>query len=125
MLLLFALFALGPRLTVGVIEVEIACPGFVNLNGGNGALPYHVPAYEAAINDSNHLYAGVFRFSLALIIDNRSAGATMAANNAANLYYEDNAVNLLARWYYARDRRMDSVTGIITPGNRFLEWMNL
>lgn len=93
-----------------VLQVEIACPGFMDPHGGNGALAYHVPAYEAAVNDSNSLYKGIFNFSLTLIMgDPRKITTTVAM--------QDNAADLLAKWYF-HDRRdgPDHVSAIITPG---------
>ena len=86
-----------------IIQVEIACPGFTSLDGGNGALVYHVPAYEAAVNDANRLYMGIFNFSLTLIQDDWST-------------VEDNIAELVAKWYYAKNRNSGIVTAIIAPG---------
>ena len=86
-----------------IIQVEIVCPGFTSLDGGNGALVYHVPAYEAAVKDANRLYMGIFNFSLTLIMDDWST-------------VEDNIAELVAKWYYARNRNSDIVTAVIAPG---------
>ena len=108
--LLLGLSLHPPQTSQAVISVEIACPGFVDPSGGNGALAYHAPAYEAAIDDSNRLYIGIFNFSLVLITGDRSKILVTAD-------MEDNASDLIAKWYYAKDRDRDSVVAIIAPGD--------
>ena len=57
--------------TESVIQVETTCPGFVALSSGKGAVAYQAPAYEAAINDSNRIYAGISNFSSTLVTGDR------------------------------------------------------
>ena len=102
-------------LTESVIQVEIASIGYVDPKGGNGALAYHVPAYEAAINDSNRIYACTFNFSLTVVTGDRT-------KIVATPQLTDNAMDILAEWYYGKGRTLDSVAVIITPGTRKYSW---
>ncbi|OQV18902.1 hypothetical protein BV898_06964 [Hypsibius exemplaris] len=49
----------------GVVQVQIV--GFALPSAGAGALAYHAPALEAAVNECNRMYAGVLNLSLAFI----------------------------------------------------------
>lgn len=93
-----------------VIEVEIACPGFVDPAGGTLALAYHAPAYERAVKDANQIYADIFNFTLTLITWKGVKVMTAADTQV------DNAENYLAAWYYGGDRDLDSVAAVISPG---------
>ena len=89
-----------------VIQVEVGVPGFVNPNFGNSALVYHVPAYEVALADCSRLYASIFNFFLTLITGDRGRILTIPDMEA-------NAANLMAQWYYTKDRSSSNWRGVV------------
>lgn len=94
--------------SLSVIPVEVACPGFVNLFN-LVALGYLGPAFEAAITDVNHRYAGTFNFTLTYVTDPVHVRDPVALTEAS--------VDLLAEWYYRRRLfPQTGVSAIITPG---------
>ncbi|OWA53857.1 hypothetical protein BV898_18277 [Hypsibius exemplaris] len=106
LLVLFSiLFAWTCKVTC-LMQVDIACPGFVDPADGNRALAYHAPAYEAAVKQCNTIYAGVFHFTLTYLIEQSYVNV------------RDNSADRLAGWYYDQRRRTPgSVTAIVSPGN--------
>ena len=90
----------------GPINVEIASFG-LSYGETMGCLPFSGPAQDIALEVVNREYRDVFNFSITYVYDPRIK--TCAA-------LQDNAADLVARWYF-RDRRTDSVTGaLIDPG---------
>ncbi|OWA51345.1 hypothetical protein BV898_15831 [Hypsibius exemplaris] len=95
-----------------VIQVEIACPGFIDPRaGGNGALAYHGPAFEAAVRESNRLHADKFNFTLAYLSDDSKVVPP-------DIAFISMTPDLLAEWFYRkRQFAADGVPVIISPGN--------
>ncbi|OQV14512.1 hypothetical protein BV898_11234 [Hypsibius exemplaris] len=92
------------RTSTCLTQVEIACPIFTSTFGGNGALPFHGPAFEAAVKECNRIYAGVFNFTITFI-----TAATVEETI-------DNFAGNIARWHFDPKRSSD-IDAIISPGS--------
>ncbi|OWA51254.1 hypothetical protein BV898_15746 [Hypsibius exemplaris] len=93
-----------------VTQVEIACPGFANL-AADISLGYHGPAFQAAVSQSNSVYAGIFNFTLKFLLDPVKIREGFAL--------QTESIGLIAAWYYGSNvlGRTDVVRAIITPGS--------
>ncbi|OQV17731.1 hypothetical protein BV898_08188 [Hypsibius exemplaris] len=91
-----------------IIQVEIACPGVINLVSELG-LGYQGPAFDAAIHESNNRYAGIFNFTRkALVYPGR-------VENMAALVAE--SANMVAAWFFNGEKGSpETVRAIIAPG---------
>ncbi|OWA51265.1 hypothetical protein BV898_15757 [Hypsibius exemplaris] len=104
------LLVLFPRgIAARLTQVDIACPGYTSIVA-EISLPLTGPAYEAAVNESNALYAGIFNFTFTYLVDPVNAGGPYT------LF--EGSVPLIAPWYYrSYERSPETVRAIITPGS--------
>ncbi|OWA49911.1 hypothetical protein BV898_14446 [Hypsibius exemplaris] len=70
---------------LAVIQVELACPDLVSPLSGNGALAYHRPAYETAVEECNRIYEGRFNFTMTFMTGNESQVQTNPDMKAASM----------------------------------------
>ena len=79
-------------MSVGMTQVEFGAPGYSPFQSGtnNGDLTYHAPAFLAAVEDCNRLYAGFLNFTLTFIL----------AKNASFHSIRDDSSDMIAEWYY-------------------------
>ncbi|OWA51266.1 hypothetical protein BV898_15758 [Hypsibius exemplaris] len=90
-----------------VVHIEIASPGFTDLSTAI-SLGYHGAAFEAAVNESNAIYAGIFNFTLTFLVEPEKIRDGPAL--------EAESVVWIAKWYYASLKTSpDSVRAIVTP----------
>ncbi|OQV17290.1 hypothetical protein BV898_08688 [Hypsibius exemplaris] len=87
-----------------LIQVEIACPGFVDPRRSDGALGFSGPAFQAAVEEGNRKYAGLLNFSLTFLSEedyyySRNRG-NITASALANV--RDSGVEMVAEWYYTK-----------------------
>ncbi|OQV23344.1 hypothetical protein BV898_02791 [Hypsibius exemplaris] len=91
-----------------MIEVEIACPGFIP-PASIAALSYIAPAFQAAVEDSNRIYEGIFNFTLTVIPGPATIRDTFSSRDVSA--YE------VSNWYYTKRAHPDSgLTAVISPG---------
>ena len=91
---------------MSVLQVEFGAPGYSPSMPAtsNGDLTYHAPAFLAAIEDCNRLYAGFLNFTLTFIL----------AENATHHDIHDDSPGLIAQWYYrGRQFPADGVPSIL------------
>ncbi|OQV17288.1 hypothetical protein BV898_08686 [Hypsibius exemplaris] len=100
-----------------LIQVEIACPGFVDTGRADGALGFSGPAYQAAVEECNRKYAGLLNFSLTFLSeeDNQSRYNATAASLAT---FGDMSVEMVAQWYYTKRLFPSSGTSVIMGTGR-------
>lgn len=55
--------------TFAVIQVELACPGFVDPEVSVSALAITGPGFEMAVEDVNSRYMGIFNFTLTYLFE--------------------------------------------------------
>ncbi|OQV14516.1 hypothetical protein BV898_11238 [Hypsibius exemplaris] len=72
------------------------------MSGGNGALPFHGPAFEAAVKECNGIYAGLFNFTITFL-----TAATVEEMN-------ENFAGNISRWHFD-PRRSSDIDAIISP----------
>ncbi|OQV17198.1 hypothetical protein BV898_08691 [Hypsibius exemplaris] len=102
-------FLLNNASSSDVVHIEIACPGFTDLSTAI-SLGYHGAAFEAAVNESNAIYAGIFNFTLTFLVEPEKIRDGPAL--------EPESVVWIAKWYYASLKTSpDSVRAIVTPGS--------
>ncbi|OWA54747.1 hypothetical protein BV898_19146 [Hypsibius exemplaris] len=102
-----------------LVQVEIACPGFVDTRRGDGALGFSAPAFEAAVEESNHRYSGILNFSAVFLSEEER---TQALDGA--VLPGDACVELVAHWYYTQ-RRFPSDGVSIIMGTGQADWTRL
>ncbi|OQV12555.1 hypothetical protein BV898_13199 [Hypsibius exemplaris] len=74
------------------IQVDIACPGYINISISNSALGYHGPSFEEAIDDTNIRYAGRFNFTLTFLVDE--------VRIRDGFDFTAESLDLITSWYY-------------------------
>jgi hypothetical protein len=94
---------------VSVIQIELACPGYVTPNS-NAALAFTGPAIAAAVEDINQLYSGIFNFKLTFITDPSITDCITMMKNGPYL---------VAKWYYTH-RDSTVLVAVVAPGRLHL-----
>jgi hypothetical protein len=98
----------GLPVVMSVIQVEIACPGYVYPNS-NAALAFTGPAIATAVEDISRIYSPIFNFTLTFITDPKITDCITMMKNGPYL---------VAQWYYTR---LDPtvLAAVIAPGMPF------